>query len=113
MPSRANRSFTFLTRSGRARALPTSDFLASSMTWRSVPTEMSDRVVSTRTDRGSMPGAGTSARGKGVERRPAAHLVVRFVEPVRRHARDARYVMQPIRCLEEEDAARLQHAGDL
>ena len=61
-PSRARRSLTFLTRSGRARALPIIDFFARSITWRSVPTEMSDRVVRTRTDRGSMPGAGTSVR---------------------------------------------------
>ena len=53
---------TFLTWSGRARALPSSDSLLSLIFIISVPVEMSENSVRTTTPPGRAAGIGTSSR---------------------------------------------------
>src|SRR5512140_2075119 len=60
-PSRRAFSSTWRVRSGRERALPTSDFSANSTTIRSVPAETRLAAVRTRAVPGRTDGAGTSA----------------------------------------------------
>ena len=60
-PSLRHFSITRRTRSGRSRALPNSDFLASSITIRSVPAEMTEATLAISTSPGCAKGAGTSA----------------------------------------------------